>query len=126
MSNLSAYGVVQKQTASGRALEREVLERVNMRLKAADADSISGLSLLHEALRLNRSVWVTFATDLASPTNECPDELKASMISLAAYIERNTIAAVRDQTIIDSFVSINQSIIDGLAGHSPQPVQEVG
>ena len=126
MNNTSAYGVVQKQTSSGRALEREVLERVNMRLSAADPDTVSGLSSLHEALRLNRNVWMTFATDLASPTNEYPDALKASMISIAAYIEQNTVAAVRDKSIVESFVTINHSIIQGLSGIGTEAVREAG
>ena len=111
----SGYGLVQKETTTGRALERELLERVNMKLKAAKPNDVAGLALLHEALRLNRNIWMTFAVDLASPDNACPDELKAAMISIAGYIERKTILAAADRDLLESFIEINANIIEGLA-----------
>ncbi|MEO1657077.1 MAG: flagellar biosynthesis regulator FlaF [Pseudomonadota bacterium] len=112
----NAYKVVQRQTVSGRALEREILERVTSRMRAADTTSTKGLAKLHDALRLNRNIWMTFAVDLAAPNNPYPDELKASMISLAGFIEKNTAAAASDKDLLDTLVSINGSIIEGLSG----------
>jgi len=111
----NAYKVVQRQTISGRALEREILERVTARLKSPDRDSVKGLAKLHEALRLNRNIWMTFAVDLAAPANPYPDELKASMISLAGFIEKSTAAAVKDPELLETLISINGSVIQGLS-----------
>ncbi|MEM0930108.1 MAG: flagellar biosynthesis regulator FlaF [Pseudomonadota bacterium] len=112
----NAYKEVQRQTVTGRALEREVLERVTARMKAADPSTVKGLASLHDALRLNRNIWMTFAVDLAAPKNPYPDELKASMISLAGFVEKSTAAAVKDQDLLDTLISINGSIIEGLSG----------
>ncbi len=112
----NAYKVVQRQTISGRALEREILERVTARLKSADPDSVKGLAKFHEALRLNRNIWMTFAVDLAAPNNPYPDELKASLISLAGFIEKSTAAAAKDRDVLDTLISINGSVIQGLSG----------
>jgi flagellar protein FlaF len=110
------YGTVQRQTAGGRTAEREILGRVNARLRTADASSISGLAMLHEALRMNRNIWMTFAVDLASPRNPLPDQLKGQMISLAGFIERHTAQAAKDRTMLETFISINETIIAGLSG----------
>lgn len=108
------YAAVQKVTVGGRALERELLERVTAKLKSASYDDAAGVALLHEALRLNRRVWMTFATDLASENNPLPDELKASLISIAAFVERNTFAAGKQHEVLQCFIDINTSIMQGL------------
>lgn len=115
--NSTAYGVVQRETASARDLEREVLERVTMRLRSADPGTVAGLALLHEALRVNRNIWLTFAADLASPGNPFPDSLKAAIISIAGYVERNTLAASEDRRVLESLVEINEIVAAGLASH---------
>ncbi|MEO1042582.1 MAG: flagellar biosynthesis regulator FlaF [Pseudomonadota bacterium] len=112
----NAYKEVQRQTVSGRALEREVLERVTSRMKVIDSSNEKGLEQLRNALRLNRNVWLTLAVDLASSQNAYPDDLKASMISLAGFVERNTLAAATDCDLRETLISINTSIIEGLNG----------
>ena len=112
----NAYKEVQRQTVSGRALEREVLERVTSRMKAAETNTSKGLAKLHEALRLNRNIWMTFAVDLAAPQNPYPDELKASLISLAGFVEKSTPSAASNPELLSTLISINQSIIEGLSG----------
>lgn len=108
------YAVVQRETVSARGLERELLQRITMRLKSADTSTTEGLAMLLEALRMNRSLWLTFAADLASPTNRCSDQVKASMISIAGYVERNSFAASRSGEVLQSFIDINDSVARGL------------
>ncbi|MEM6912651.1 MAG: flagellar biosynthesis regulator FlaF [Pseudomonadota bacterium] len=112
----NAYKEVQRRTVSGRALEREILERVTTRMKIIDASNEKGVDQLRNALRLNRNIWLTLAVDLASSKNAYPDELKASMISLAGFVERNTLAAATDRDLLDTLININASIIEGLTG----------
>ncbi|GGY43881.1 flagellar biosynthesis regulator FlaF [Parvularcula lutaonensis] len=113
------YGVVQRETASGRDLEREVLERVTTRMRAADPSDVAGLAQLHEALQRNRAIWMTFASDLANPNNLCSNDLKASMISIAGFVERNTQAASKNPDVLRSLIEINESIIAGLRHSAP-------
>jgi flagellar protein FlaF len=108
------YGTIQKETSGGRSLEREVMERVTIRLRSAADNRGPGETHLHEALRANRSLWLTFAADLANPRNTCPDAVKAALISLAGFIERNTVAATSDEGLLRSLISINERIAAGL------------
>ncbi len=121
-----AYTVVQRETVSGRALERAILERVTMRLKASYTQGPAGLALLIDALRQNRELWLTLATDLAQPENAFPDDLKASLISIAGYVERNTHTAARDRSVLNSFIEINESIATGLATGPANDTQIAG
>lgn len=122
-----SYGLVQRETASGKDLERELLERVTARMKAAKPEDAGGLALLLEALRTNRNIWLTFAADLANPGNRCSAELKASIISIAGFVERSTAEASRNYGILQSLIEINESIIAGLKGpmsHAPRMAKE--
>ncbi|MEE4211152.1 MAG: flagellar biosynthesis regulator FlaF [Parvularcula sp.] len=102
-------------TPHGRDLERRLLDEVNRKLRAANSEDMGGVALLHEALRLNRNLWMSFAVDLASPQNGYTDEMKASLLSLAAYVEANSAKAVHDETVRASLIEINGIIADGLA-----------
>ncbi|MCQ8184906.1 flagellar biosynthesis regulator FlaF [Parvularcula maris] len=109
------YQSVQKETSGGgRNLEREVLERITMRLRGARENAGAGGARRREALDDNRKLWLTFASDLANPQNNCPDDVKAALISIAAYVEKNTGAAIRDNEVLAGFVEINSNIIAGL------------
>lgn len=114
------YTVVQRETVSGRALERAIIERVTMRLKANHPQNAEGLALLLDALRQNRELWIALAVDLASAENMYPDDLKASLISIAGYVERNTHAAAKNVDVLNSFIEINESIAAGLSS-TPAP-----
>jgi flagellar protein FlaF len=108
------YQAVQKETSGGRSLEREVLERITIRLKGAKQDSGAGGSKRREALHDNRRLWLTFASDLASPQNSCPDDVKASLISIAVYVERHTSAAWESDDVLAGLIEINSNILAGL------------
>ena len=112
------YATVQRETVGGRELERAVLERVTVRLRTVDVDASEGVALLHEALRLNRNVWMTFAADLASADNQLPDDIKASMLSIASFVERNTFAAASDDDARQALIDINTSIMEGLSSQA--------
>jgi len=109
------YAAVQKETTTGRELERAVLERATARLRAVDNVGAESIAMVHEALRLNRNVWMTFAADLASDQNALPDDVKASMLSIAAFVERNTPAAATSQDARNALIDINTSIMQGLS-----------
>ncbi|NNU15375.1 flagellar biosynthesis regulator FlaF [Parvularcula sp. ZS-1/3] len=121
MTQAMRYQTVQRETVSERGLEAALLERVTARLKAhRDEEALSHGPLL-EALHANRSLWMTLAIDLASPDNRQTKEVKASMISIAGFIERNTHAAAKSMDVLDSFVDINEAILSGLRQEAPVP-----
>ena len=108
----TAYQTAQKQSLSGRALEREVFARVTARLAGAGADAAA----LAAALEENRRLWFTIAADLASPKNECPAELKAGLMSLAAFVERHTGNVLAGRGGPGVLVTVNRHVIEGLNG----------
>ena len=112
----NAYNAVQKETVSGRALEREVFSRITRRLESADVGEAGGVTSFYQALQENKKLWLTLAVDLAKPTNQCTDDLRASLLSLAHFVERHTAKVMAGEADHQILAEINQNIIQGLSG----------
>ena len=109
------YATAQRETLSGRALERAVLSRVTARLVGADPKAPGGPAALAAALEENRRLWCALAADLADPANRCGDHLKAGLLSLAAFVETHTAQVLAGRAAPGILVTINRDIIDGLS-----------
>lgn len=112
---MHGYGAMQKATLSGRALEREVFARITARLDAADPERPGGAADFVTVLDENRRLWSTLAMDLAQPRNALPDALKGAIISLAAFVERQTPLVARRAADKQSLVDINRNVLAGLS-----------
>ena len=107
---MTPYDTLRRESLSGRALEREVLARAAARLESpGDAPGA-----LERAVEANRQLWMALAADLALPANACPPALKAGLISLAAYVERASGAALRGEGGTRALVEINRNVAAGL------------
>jgi flagellar protein FlaF len=108
------YAAAQRATLGGRDLEREVFSRITARLQAADTDRAGGLAALASALEENRRLWCALALDLSSPNNRLPDALKAGLISLAAFVEKQSPRVLAREASRDVLVDINRNVVLGL------------
>ncbi|MEM6649153.1 MAG: flagellar biosynthesis regulator FlaF [Pseudomonadota bacterium] len=118
--NSNGYAEMQRETLSGRALEREVFTRITARLEAADIKQPGGATALATALGENKRLWITLAIDLANPQNTCPDEIAAGLISLAAFVESHTRAVIDGKASQSILVEINKNIIKGLTSEEAE------
>ena len=109
------YATAQRETLSGRALEREVFARTTARLAAADPKAPGGPAALAGALEENRRLWCVLAADLAGPKNACSDHLKAGLLSLAAFVCSHTAQVAAGRAGHNVLVLINRDIIAGLS-----------
>lgn len=128
--SVSAYKRTLRETQSPRDVERQILSRVTTSLsryaKTYDeaVDTAGRLSILSGGLSLalaeNIRLWSLLKSDLQAPDNKLPAELRAQLISLAYFVERQTNQITRGEGNVQSILSINRSIIDGLAGIAPE------
>ena len=85
-----------------------------------------------EAVDWNRRMWLTLQMDLASDQNGLTDELRAQLISVAIWVDKHSSAALRGEAEIDPLITVNRTIMEGLAvrpgapdpspGSRPSPV----
>ena len=112
-----------------------LLESVNMNMAQQEAYYIAknGLDLIEayknkdnasfvEALDNNQKMWLMIKTLMKNGKSELSDEVKNNLVKLADYVSVNTIKLGQnldniDEKMLNSFVTINKHISEGLIGH---------
>jgi flagellar protein FlaF len=118
-----AYQTASARTEDPRSTEYRLMGQVTRALMEVKDAGPGEIRKRAEALDWNRRVWSAFAADCASPDNGLPESLRASIISLAIYISKETSAAMRGGGDVDTLIELNRTIMQGLA---PQSAQAAG
>ncbi len=77
---------------------------------------LSDEDLRERALKYNQLLWSIIQADVSERDNALPDELKANLMSLSIFVDRQTSKALAEPTeeIMDSLININLNISEGL------------
>ncbi|MBV6632155.1 MAG: flagellar biosynthesis regulator FlaF [Alphaproteobacteria bacterium] len=126
MNNYAAYQQNQNATQSPREVEYRLLGQVTAALVKAEevyADSkadVEKKKIVVDAVLWNRNVWSAFRVDLLDAENNLPTELKAQLISISLFIERETTAVLDHEADLEALIDINKQIMDGLKSQVDQ------
>ncbi len=112
--SLDAYRRVRSIAETPRAAEYRLMSEITGDLINARDAGLTGAALM-PALHRNREVWNIFSTLCGAPGNKLPDGLRASIISIALWVERFTSDVVTGRDSIDGLITVNRAIIEGLA-----------
>jgi len=126
---LAAYKSIIRESETPRQIERRILTRITGAL-AKNAEEYDGdisseqrLGILYnglgESLIENQLFWNMLKNDLATKENKNPTGLKASLLSIALWVERETNSVMGGAAGGLDLIAVNQNIISGLAGISP-------
>jgi len=106
--------VVEESHQTMRAREREAMDRVIGMLRAAQERGPQSRERV-DALYYLRRLWMIFINDLKDPNNELPDQLKAGIISIGIWMNKEIDRVRGGQTNdLTPMIEINQLICDGL------------
>ena len=119
----AAYKSASTQTTDTRDVEYRLLAQVTGALIQAKEDP-SNFSKRCEAACWNRDIWSALRVDLSHETNQLPKDLRASLISVSLFIEKETYAVMDNTGDIDTLIEINRNIMAGLKPelHDAPPV----
>ncbi|MEE2745871.1 MAG: flagellar biosynthesis regulator FlaF [Pseudomonadota bacterium] len=69
-----------------------------------------------KALQYNQLLWSIVQADVSQGENTLPDELKANLISLSIFVDKQTTKGLANpsEEIFDELISINLNISEGL------------
>ena len=61
-------------------------------------------------------LWSIVQNDVSQPDNALPEELKANLMSLSIYVDKQTTTGLKDPSdeLFDSLISMNLNIAEGL------------
>ncbi|MBQ9235070.1 MAG: hypothetical protein IJ184_01205 [Alphaproteobacteria bacterium] len=118
-----------------RQISQGLMESVNANLAQQEAYYLAktGLDMIQarskkdntalvEAMDCNQQLWVMIKTLMKSGKTKLPQETRDNLIKLADYVAGNTIKLGQnldnlDDKLLNSLVSINRNIAEGLIGH---------
>lgn len=127
--SISAYRKTIAKTETPRQIERRLLTEVTSKLLEhidfdllTDAESkLAALDGdLRDAIWRNEQIWLALKFDLMESENALTPQLRASLISLALWVERHSIAVLTGKQKIGPLIDVNRSIIRGLSGDTGQ------
>ena len=133
--SIAAYKTTIRESETPRQIERRILSRVTGQLAArADAydraeSKLDRSTLLADGLRddlaTNQKFWNELKFDLSQPKNALPTDLRAGLISLAMWVDRQTSSVMGGNAGVRALVDINRSIVAGLTGQASVAAAEV-
>ena len=123
--SIQAYQKAAVKTESPRETEYRAFATATRGLIDAASLPLTEVTKKIEALVLNRRLWTALASDCAIEGNGLPDNLRAQIVSLSLFVDRQTIAAIRQGEPFDVLIEINRTLMQGLA---PQevPMEKAG
>ncbi|MBB4287348.1 flagellar biosynthesis regulator FlaF [Roseospira goensis] len=73
-------------------------------------------AILSQALRFNHLFWTILQADITDPANKLPNPIKANIMSLSIFVDKQTTKALRssDPEDLDVLISINRNLAMGL------------
>jgi len=111
--SLAAYRRVQQIADTPRRTEQRLLAEISGALQQAWADGRRGAALMPE-LHRNRELWSTLSADCGAAGNALPDGLRASIISLALWVDRFTSDVVAGREPVEPLLDVNRAVMEGL------------
>jgi len=83
------------------------------------AEPSGGFAALAAAVHENRRYWRLASDDLAGDGNKLPLPLRAQLLSLAAFVEKETGRILAGETTSEALIEVNRAVARGLFAQSP-------
>ena len=122
---LQAYAQTQKSSMSSR--EGEAMAFTKAALKLEDVKkSLDDYDAYASALKFNQLLWTIIQADIVDQENQLSDQLKANILSLSIFVDRQTIKALADtsEQHLDVLININKNLAEGLLTQTENPQVE--
>ena len=122
---LQAYAQTQKSSMSSREIEAMAFTKAALKLEDAKK-SLDDYDAYASALKFNQLLWTIIQADIVDQENQLPDQLKANILSLSIFVDRQTIKALADtsEKHLDVLININKNLAEGLLTQTENPEVE--
>ncbi|MDX2223522.1 MAG: flagellar biosynthesis regulator FlaF [Rhodospirillaceae bacterium] len=112
---IAAYQQQQKRNLSPREVEAMAFTKAALLLEEAKTKN-RDVEEYAKALRFNHLLWTIIQADLTEPANQLPPEIKANVMSLSIFVDKQTTKALRtsDPKDLEILITINRNLAAGL------------
>lgn len=119
--SVTAYQKAAQKNEDPRQLEVRAFAQATRELIEAAKLPKTEIGRRAEALSKNRRLWTLLATDCATEGNNLPNTLRAQIISLSLFVDKQSRAVIREDETFDVLIEINRTVMEGLAARAPAP-----
>lgn len=112
----SSYANVQSRIETPRETEIRAFRYVNGLLSSA-GDAAGRAAALHKTHRL----WSILLGELTNPDNKLPVELRAGLVSLGLWAQREALARLSDDRGIEPLLALHRDMIEALEAQAAMP-----
>ena len=122
---LRAYANTQKSSMGPREVEAMAFTKAALTLEEAKS-KIDDYDNYASALKFNQLLWTIIQADIVDKANQLPPEIKANILSLSIFVDRQTITALADsqESHLDVLIDINKNLAEGLLTTPDKAEQE--
>lgn len=123
--SIAAYKRTIRESETPRQIEARVFARITGELTRFGAEYGAAANNeernriladgLRNALAKNQKLWIALRDDLASERNGLPPQLRAQLLSIALWVERQTLQVVGGRPGLQALIDVNNSILGGLS-----------
>ncbi len=123
---VAAYAQQQKRNLTPREVEAMAFTKAALLLEDAKKYT-QNIDEFSKALRFNHLLWTIIQADLTEPDNQLPPEIKANVMSLSIFVDKQTAKALRSSVPadLDVLININRNLAAGLRAAVPTGPVEV-
>lgn len=110
-----AYEQSQKSNMSPRDVEATALTKAAVMMEEAKSNS-NDKDGYKKAVRFNHLLWTIIQADIAETENQLPDPIKANIMSLSIFVDKQTTKALQKENhgLLQSMIDINKNLAAGL------------
>jgi flagellar protein FlaF len=112
---IQAYAQTQKSSMQPREVEAMAFTKAALMLEEAKGQT-DDYDTFAAALKFNQLLWTIIQSDIIDKGNELPPQLKANILSLSIFVDKQTVTTLADPDAahLEPLININKSLAEGL------------
>ncbi len=122
---LQAYAQTQKSSMPPREVEAMAFTKAALMLEEAKT-TLDDYDAYASALKFNQLLWTIIQADVVDKENKLPPQIKANILSLSIFVDRQTIKALANtkEQHLNVLININKNLAEGLMARPDDPQVE--
>ena len=112
---IQAYAQTQRSSMAPREIEAMAFTKAALMMEEAK-DHLDDYDAYASSLKFNQLLWTIIQADVVDKENELPPQIKANILSLSIFVDKQTIKALANarKQNLDVLININKNLAEGL------------
>ena len=116
---IEAYAQTQRSSMTPREIEAMAFTKAALKLEEAK-EKLDDYDSYASSLKFNQLLWTIIQADVVDKENKLPPQIKANILSLSIFVDKQTIKALANTSgqHLDVLININKNLAEGLMAKS--------